>query len=54
MSNTFKIRPAHFSCGGKKFSKGGFSPSGYEPVDFYTSQKTKIVLRTLSAFSILV
>ena len=54
MSNTFKIRPTHISYGGKNFSKGGFAPSGYGPVDVYTSQKTKIFLRTLSVFSILV
>jgi len=41
MSNTFKIRPTHISCGSKNFSKGGFAPSGYGPVDFYTSQKQK-------------
>ena len=54
MSNTFKIRPTHISCVGKNCSKGGFAPSGYGPVHFYTSQKTNIFLRTLSAFSILV
>jgi len=54
MSNTFKIRPTHISCVGKNFSKGGFAPSGYGPMDFYTAQKIKIFLRTLSAFSILV
>jgi len=54
MSNTFKIRPTHISCGDKNFSGGGFAPSGYGPADFYTSQKTKIFLRTLWGFSILV
>jgi len=53
MSNNFKTRPTHFSWGAK-IMLGGFRPPGYGPVDFYTSQKTKISLRTLSAFSILV
>ena len=51
---SFKIRPTHFSCRGKHFSRGGFARSGYGRVDFYTSQNTKIFLHTLSAFSILV
>ena len=50
MCNSFKIRPAHFSCGGENFSKGG-SPPGYGPMDFQTSQKANIFLRTLSAFA---
>jgi len=50
MCNSFKIRPAHFSCGGENFSKG-FRPPGYGPVDFQTSQKTNIFLRTLSALA---
>jgi len=49
MCNSFKIRPAHFSCGGETFSKGGFALPGYVPVDFYTSQKTNNFLCTLSA-----
>ena len=49
MCNSFKIRPAHFSCGGENFSKGGFAPPDYGPVDFQTSQKANIFLRTLSA-----
>jgi len=49
MSNSFKTRPTHFSCGGENVSRGDFGP-----VDFYTSQKTKIFLRSLSAVSILV
>jgi len=48
MCNSFKIRPTHFSCGGENFSKGFFAPPGYGPVDFNTSQKTNIFLRTLS------
>jgi len=36
MCNSFKIRPAHFSCGSETFSKGGFAPPGYGPVDFQT------------------
>jgi len=51
MCNSFKIRPTHFSCGGENFSKGIFAPPGYGPVDFYTSQKTNIFLRTLSALA---
>jgi len=39
MSNSFQIRPTHFSCGGKIFSRGGSAPSGYGPVGFYASQK---------------
>ena len=27
MSNSFKILPRHFSCGGESFSRGGFAPS---------------------------
>jgi len=27
MSNSLKIRPTHFSCGDKNFSRGGFAPS---------------------------
>jgi len=49
--NSFKIRPTHFSCGGENFSKGGFASSGYGPVDFYTSQKISIFLRTLSVLA---
>jgi len=26
MSNSFKIRPTHFSCGDENFSRGGFIP----------------------------
>jgi len=48
--NSFKIRPAHFSCGGEIFSKG-VQPPGYGPVDFHTSQKTNVFLRTLSALA---
>ena len=48
MCNSFKIRPAHFSCGGENFSKGDSTP-WYGPVDFQTSQKANIFLRTLSA-----
>jgi len=51
MCNNFKIRPTHFSCGGENFSKGGFASSGYGPVDFYTSQKINIFLRTLSSLA---
>ena len=51
MCNSFKIRPAHFSCGDENFSKGGFAPPGYGPVDFQTSQKANIFLRTLSALA---
>ena len=60
MCNSFKIRPAHFSCGGEHFSSGAniflwgrtfFIFSGYGPVDFYTSQKTNIFLRALSALA---
>ena len=51
MCNSFKIRPAHFSCGGKNFSKGGFAPAGYGPVNFQTSQKVNIFLRTSSALA---
>jgi len=51
MCNSFKIRPAHFSCGGENFSKGGFAPPGYGPVDFQISRKTNIFLRTLSALA---
>ena len=39
MSNSFKIRPTNFSCGDENFSRGDFVTPGYEPVDFYTSQK---------------
>ena len=51
MCNSFKIRPAHFSCGGENFSKGGIRPPGYGPVDFQTSQKANILLCTLSALA---
>jgi len=51
MCNSFKIRPTQFSCGGENFSKGIFPPRGYGPVDVYTSQKTNIFLRTLSALA---
>jgi len=27
MSNSFKIRPTHFSCWGENFSRGGFAHS---------------------------
>ena len=54
MSNSFKIRPTNFSCGDENFSRGGFVTPGYGPVDFYTSQKTNVLLRTLCAFSVLV
>ena len=50
MCNSFEIRPAHFSCGVENFSKGGFLP-GYGPVDFQTSQKANIFLRTLSTLA---
>jgi len=36
---------------GTNFSKGGFASSGYGPVDFYTSQKINIFLRTLSVLT---
>ena len=39
MSNSFKIRPTHFSWGGENFSKVGFSSPGYGPVDFYNHKK---------------
>ena len=51
MCNNFKIRPTHFSCGGENVSKGGFASSGYGPVDFYTSRKINIFLRTLSVLA---
>ena len=51
MCNSFKIRPKRFSCGGENFSKGGFVPHGYGPVDFYTSQKSNIFLRTLPSLA---
>ena len=51
MCNSFKIRLTHFSCGGENFFKGGSATPGYGPVDFYTSQKTNIFLRTLSALA---
>jgi len=41
MSNSFKLRPTHFSCGDENFSWGAFVPPGYGPVDFYTSHKNK-------------
>ena len=50
MCNSFKIRPAHFSCGGENFSKGDSTPD-YGPVDFQTSQKANIFFRTLSALA---
>jgi len=51
MCNIFNIRPAHFSCGGENFCKGGFAPlvSG-----LWTSKhhkQTQIFLRTLSALA---
>jgi len=51
MRNSFKIRPTHFSWGGENFSKGAFASSGYGPVDFCTSQKINIFLRTLSVLA---
>jgi len=36
---------------GAKIFLRGVSPPGYGPVDFYTSQKTNIFLRTLSALA---
>jgi len=51
MCNNYKIHPTHFSCGGENFSKGGFASSGYGPVDFCTSQKMNIFLRTLSVLA---
>jgi len=51
MCNSFKIRPAHFSCEGEIFSTGGFAPL---VTGLWTSKhhkKTNIFLRTLSALA---
>jgi len=40
--------------GTKIFLGEASPPPGYAPVDFYTSRKTNVFLRTLCAFSILV
>jgi len=37
--------------GGKNFSYADLAPPCYGPVDFYTSQKTNIFLRTLSVLA---
>jgi len=54
MSNSFKIYPTYISCGDEIFLGDASPPPGYGPVDFYTSQKTNIFLRTVCAFLILV
>jgi len=41
----------HIFPGGAKFLLMGLRLPGYGPVDFYTSQKTNIFLRTLSALA---
>ena len=42
MSNSFKIRPTHFSWGGRKVFSGRLRAPGYGPVEFYTHRQVDV------------